>query len=153
MMKESVSSMSNEKRVQQAVEAFMDGKSCSQAVFCVYGPALGIPEEAALRISGAFGGGMGNLSEACGAATGAFMAIGAKGLPKEETYQLVQAFAKEFQAKYGSIHCTNLLGFDLSTENGREGRKNSGLGHEYCAQYVRGAAEILENLLFSDATK
>ena len=153
MMKESVSSMSNEKRVQQAVEAFMDGKSCSQAVFCVYGPAMGIPEEAALRISGAFGGGMGNLSEACGAATGAFMAIGAKGLPKEETYQLVQAFAKEFQAKYGSIHCTNLLGFDLSTENGREGRKNSGLGHEYCAQYVRGAAGILETLLFSDATK
>ena len=116
--------MSNEKRVQQAVDAFMNGKSCSQAVFCVYGPALGIAEEAALRISGAFGGGMGNLSEACGAATGAFMAIGAKGLPKEETYKLVQAFAKEFQAKYGSLHCTNLLGFDLSTENGREGRKN-----------------------------
>ena len=81
--------MSNEKRVQQAVDAFMNGKSCSQAVFCVYGPALGIAEEAALRISGAFGGGMGNLSEACGAATGAFMAIGAKGLPKEETYKLV----------------------------------------------------------------
>ena len=54
--------MSNEKRVQQAVDAFMNGKSCSQAVFCVYGPALGIAEEAALRISGAFGGGMGNLS-------------------------------------------------------------------------------------------
>ena len=72
MMKERVNFMSNEKRVQQAVDAFMNGKSCSQAVFCVYGPALGIAEEAALRISGAFGGGMGNLSEACGAATGAF---------------------------------------------------------------------------------
>ena len=150
MMKESVNFMHNEKRVQQAVAPFMEGKSCSQAVFCVYGPALGIAEEAALRISGAFGGGMGNLSEACGAATGAFMAIGAKGLPKEETYKLVQAFAKEFQAKYGSLHCTNLLGFDLSTENGREGRKNSGLGHEYCAQYVQGAAEILEKLLFAE---
>lgn len=148
-MKESVSFMSDETRVQQAVAAFMGGKSCSQAVFCVYGPALGVPEETALRISGAFGGGMGNLSEACGAATGAFMAIGAKGLPKEETYGLVQAFAKEFEARYGSLHCTKLLGFDLSTENGREGRKNSGLGHEYCAQYVQGAAEILEQLLFS----
>ena len=55
-MKERVNFMSNEKRVQQAVDAFMNGKSCSQAVFCVYGPALGIAEEAALRISGAFGG-------------------------------------------------------------------------------------------------
>nr|WP_320147143.1 C-GCAxxG-C-C family protein [uncultured Anaeromusa sp.] len=145
--------MSNEKRVQQAVEAFMNGKSCSQAVFCVYGPALGIPEEAALRISSAFGGGMGNLSEACGAATGAFMAIGAKGLPKEETYALVQTFAKDFETRYGSLHCTRLLGFDLSTENGREGRKKSGIGHEHCAQYVQGSAEILERLLFADATK
>ena len=34
--------------------------------------------EMALKVSGAFGGGMGHLGETCGAVTGAFMLIGLK---------------------------------------------------------------------------
>lgn len=141
--------MKNE-RVQQAVEAFHNGRSCSQAVFSIYGPVWGVAEADALRISGAFGGGMGCISETCGAVTGSFMALGAMGLQKEETYALVQQFAARFKAQCGSLHCTDLLGCDLSTPEGRAAREASGKGHGYCEQYVRQAAQLLESMVLSD---
>jgi C_GCAxxG_C_C family probable redox protein len=59
--------------VEHAVSCFKDGFSCSQAVLSAYGEQFGLDREMALKVSGAFGGGMGHLGETCGAVTGAFM--------------------------------------------------------------------------------
>jgi len=59
-------------RIEQSVERFRAGHTCSQAVFSVYGSVLGLNEETALRIACPFGGGMGRRAEVCGAVTGAF---------------------------------------------------------------------------------
>ena len=63
-------------RVERAVSSFKEGFRCSQALLSTYGVQFGLNREVALRISEAFGGGMGRMGETCGAVTGAFMVIG-----------------------------------------------------------------------------
>jgi C_GCAxxG_C_C family probable redox protein len=65
-------------KVERAVYCFNQGFSCSQAVLSTYGPKFELDPELALKVSGAFGAGMGRMGETCGAVTGAFMVIGLK---------------------------------------------------------------------------
>ncbi|MBR1782997.1 MAG: C_GCAxxG_C_C family protein [Bacteroidales bacterium] len=43
--------------------------NCAQAVVCTYCDLVGLPEETALDIAGAYGTGMGNMEGTCGANT------------------------------------------------------------------------------------
>ncbi|MBP3889229.1 MAG: C_GCAxxG_C_C family protein [Cellulosilyticum sp.] len=108
-----------EQRKNLAIENFKKGYNCSQAVVCAYCDALGIREEDAFRMAEGFGGGMGRLGETCGAVTGMYMIlslINSKGdldNPREtkmQTYQSIQALAKEFEAKNKSTICRELKG-------------------------------------------
>ena len=56
-----------EDRIQRAVELFMQGYGCSQSVVCAFADLYGLDEEMALRVSAAFGGGVGRLRMMCGA--------------------------------------------------------------------------------------
>jgi C_GCAxxG_C_C family probable redox protein len=112
-------------------------------------------EQTALRVACGFGGGVGRLGLTCGAVTGAVMVIGLKygkvkaddDAAKEKTYALVQEFARRFRARAKSLNCTELLGFDLGTPEGREQVKARNLAMTVCEKAVRDAAEILEELL------
>ena len=89
-------------RVEQAVALFTGGMACSQAILATYGPLFGFDRDEAIRIARGFGGGMGRLSETCGAVTGAFMAIslkfdGTDKQTKEDNYALMQEFARRFK--------------------------------------------------------
>jgi C_GCAxxG_C_C family probable redox protein len=138
-----------------ALSCFNEGFSCSQAVFLAYAEELGLDREAALKIAGPFGGGMGRLAETCGAVSGALMAIGLKygateaadTEAKEKTYALVREFVDRFQARHGSIVCRELLGWDISTPAGHEVAKYRQLFSTLCPNYVESAAEILEEIL------
>ena len=142
-------------QAEYAVARFKEGFSCSQAVLAAYGPALGMEHEMALRVAGAFGGGMGRLGDTCGAVTGAFMVIGLKygktraedDEMKEKAYALVQEFAAAFKTRHGSLMCRALLGCDLSTPEGRAHASQSGLSSTLCPQLVQDAAEILAQIL------
>lgn len=98
---------------------------------------------------------MGHTDETCGAVTGAVMAIGlkyGKGKPedtlsKQKTYDLVQAFAKRFRAEFGSLRCTQLVGFDLSGIEGLEKARQNGVFTSICPRLVKRAVEIAEELL------
>ena len=59
-----------------AVELLGQGFSCSQAVFAVFADELGLERDVALKVASGFGGGIGGTGRACGALTGAIMAIG-----------------------------------------------------------------------------
>ncbi len=50
-------------RVEDATSCLKEGFSCSQAVFPTCGTELGLDREIALRVSEAFGGGMGWMGE------------------------------------------------------------------------------------------
>jgi C_GCAxxG_C_C family probable redox protein len=140
---------------ERAVSCFKETFSCSQAILSTYGPELGLEKEIALKVAGAFGGGMARMGEVCGAVTGAFMVIGLKHgkikvedeEAKEKTYLIVREFVERFKSRNGSIKCRELLGYDISTLEGIKLIKEKKLFYTICVKYVRDAAEIIEELL------
>lgn len=141
--------------LQNAVNTFQEGFSCSQAVLSAFGPDLGLERETALRVAGAFGGGMARTGQTCGAVTGALMVIGLKygqttvdaKQAKEKTYALAREFMRQFEARHGSIACQALLGHDLSTPEGLQLAREKGLFTSLCPKLVADAVEILEGIL------
>ena len=139
-------------RVEQAVALFTGGMACSQAILATYGPLFGFDRDEAIRIARGFGGGMGRLSETCGAVTGAFMAIslkfdGTDKQTKEDNYALMQEFARRFKSKHHSLNCTQLLDGDLGKPEDQAKFRELGRMESHCICYVREAAQHLEELL------
>ena len=139
-------------RVEQAVALFTGGMACSQAILATYGPLFGFDRDEAIRIARGFGGGMGRLSETCGAVTGAFMAIslkfdGTDKQTKEDNYALMQEFARRFKSKHHSLNCTQLLDCDLGKPEDQAKFRELGRMQSHCICYVREAAQHLEDLL------
>ena len=139
-------------RVEQAVALFTGGMACSQAILATYGPLFGFDRDEAIRIARGFGGGMGRLSETCGAVTGAVMAIslkfdGTDKQTKEDNYALMQEFARRFKSKHHSLNCTQLLDCDLGKPEDQAKFRELGRMQSHCICYVREAAQHLEELL------
>jgi len=61
-----------------ALEKFLKGFNCSQAIFITYSQELGLNEEIASKIASPFGGGFASSGYICGVVTGALMVIGLK---------------------------------------------------------------------------
>ena len=141
--------------VEKAVSCFNEGVMCSQAVLSAFAGQFGMDRETALKVSAAFGGGMGRMGEICGAVTGAFMVIGLKygriavtdTKSLEKTNRLVKEFSDRFKSLNGSIVCRELLGCDLSTPDGLKTFVDKKLRDTLCSKLVRDAAEIVEQLL------
>ncbi|MEW6607871.1 MAG: C-GCAxxG-C-C family protein [bacterium] len=142
-------------KVESTVSCFKEGFSCSQALLSTYGVDFGLNREMALKVSGAFGGGMGRMGEICGAVTGAFMVIGLKygktrvedEQTKEKTYSLVREFVDKFKSRNRSIACRELLGCEISTPEGMKIAKEKNLIATLCPKFVQDASEIIEQIL------
>ena len=138
----------------KAKEIFEKKFHCSQAVLAAFAGELGITEEQALKLGGCFGGGM-YKGEVCGAVTGALMALGLKyGQYKEDdlesrqkesamTIEMLERFKKE----NGSYICKELLGCDLSREEGKLEAQEKKLFVEFCPKMVESATRIAEELM------
>jgi len=138
-------------RSEKAVKLFEEGLVCSQAVLSAYCGLLGLEEDVALKIANGFGGGVAKKQEICGAVSGAVMAIGLKygkaqandTAAHEKTYEVIHAFCDAFEKKNGSLICRELLGCSMTRA------QEKGLFDTLCKQYVRSAAQILDELLES----
>lgn len=119
-------------REQKAIDLFMQGYNCSQAVFCACADLYEIPQPLALRIAASFGGGMGRMRLTCGAATAMFMLAG---LEKGQTephdaqqkltnYAFVQDLAEDFKQAHGSMTCSELLAMRAAEAKGEEAVDN-----------------------------
>ena len=143
--------------VSKEVQYFEKGFMCSQAVFASFAEQFGITEKQALQIGACFGGGM-RKAEVCGACTGALMVLGMKyGQFDEndlESRAAQSAKASEFLDKFknrkGSYICREILGCNISTDEGRNYARSNGLYSKYCPEMVRTAAEILTEILGGD---
>lgn len=139
---------------EQAVATFKNRFNCAQSVLSVYAEEAGLDREYALKLACGFGGGMARMGETCGAVTGAFMAIGLNfgatipgdNSDKLRTFEMIGEFARRFKARHGSLLCKDLLGFDMSTPEGKETAKQPG-SFDICPQLVQNAVEILEDLI------
>jgi C_GCAxxG_C_C family probable redox protein len=140
---------------EDALSCFSEGFNCAQSVLAAYCSDFNIDRESALRIAGAFGGGSAGTGETCGAVTGALMTIGLKyGMTdpqnlqaKEKTKEIGRQFLERFVVMYGSSRCRDLLGCDVSTQEGSEQAKSGGLFKTLCPRFVGGASEILHEVL------
>ena len=142
-------------RVEEALAYFAEGFSCAQAVCAAYAPLYGMEREMALRAAGAFGGGMGRSGQMCGAVTGAIIVIGLKhgktqaedNATREMCYALAAEFIRRFETRHGALTCPGLLGCHIGTPEGRALAHDKGLYESICANLVKDAAEILEEVL------
>lgn len=106
-----------EKRVDKAVELFMQGYNCSQAVTAAFADLYGLDTEMALRVSAGFGGGVGRLRMMCGAVSGMVLLAGlAEGQTegddrkgKTECYKSVRSLLDRFKEENYSVICAELL--------------------------------------------
>ena len=104
-------------KVEQAVEYFRNGYSCSQAICGTYSEEFGLSTEQAFKIASGFGGGM-RMGQTCGAVTGALMVLGLKYGEKLKTSEQAAEFIKRYRERRGEVSCRGLLGYDLTTEEG-----------------------------------
>ncbi len=109
--------------------------NCAQTVFSSFAPELGFEEEKAMQIGRYFGGGILHMGDACGAYTGALMALGLAGAD-EETAERFTARFRELQG--GRIECRDLLSFN--EENGGEKKP-------FCDALVLAGVGLLEEFL------
>jgi C_GCAxxG_C_C family probable redox protein len=142
-------------KVEEAIECFSGNCNCCQSIILTYGPQFGLEKDVGIRMGTGFAGGLARHGEVCGAVSGAIIIIGlAHGMKNEndiesrdKTFELVNDFIKRFKEKNESIICRELLDCDLGTPEGRCQAKENGLFKTHCPNFVRNAAEILEELI------
>ncbi len=94
--------------------------NCAQAVACSFAQELNIPEKTLKKLAEGFGGGIAGTKQTCGALCAMLMVYnGLKqpkstlGLPsfneKAKSRVFMQEMFKEFEEKYGSTQCEELL--------------------------------------------
>lgn len=134
-----------QKTAEESVELFKSGLYCSEAILQVYNKHLKLGlNEAAIKMSTAFGAGLGASKCTCGSLTGAVLVLSAlKGRtsPEEsvdEIFALTSELHNRFKEKYKSTCCRVLTKDQVWGEPSH---------HQYCEQFVYGAAEILNELI------
>ncbi len=141
--------------VEKAVEKFKGGLNCSQSIIATYGSSLGLEEDMGVKVAAAFGGGMGHTGKMCGAITGAMMVIGlhcskdgcSRAQAKKKSYALASELINTFQNRHVYTNCKDLIGQDLSTEEGMRVVREDDLFGTLCGVFVHSAARILEEIL------
>ena len=139
---------------ERAVELFVEGYNCAQAVAAAFGDLTGLDEKTAAKMASCFGGGMGRMREVCGAVSGMLMVAGVlygyddpkATKEKRELYAQVQAMAGQFRQELGSIVCRDLLKNPPSDPNPTP-RTEQFYKDRPCARMVATAARIMDEFI------
>ena len=138
----------------KAMELFVEGYNCAQAVAVAFCDITGLDEKTTARMVSPYGGGMGRLREVCGAVSGMFFVLGYlygydnadADETKKELYGRVQDLAGQFREKCGSIICRELLDNPPSDPNPSP-RTAEYYKDRPCAILVKTAAELMDDFI------
>jgi C_GCAxxG_C_C family probable redox protein len=139
--------------IERTVDLFSAGLNCAQAILTVFGEPYGLDTEMAAKLGRPLGGGIGHLAKTCGALTAAALVLGMakdgrdEGEARKASHSCVQDLFKRFAAFHGTTECKELLGADMSTEEGLKKVQEEKLVRKVCPAFVRDTASILEKLL------
>ena len=140
--------------VAEAKDYFAQKYNCSQSTFAPFAKYYGMDLDLAFKIAAPFGGGFGHMGEACGAVSGALMALGlAKGNAvvdrekKHACYHLAAEFQEKFKAEHGSVLCPKLLGLDIGDPDQLQEARNRNLFAEVCPNYIETAVRLMVEIL------
>ena len=145
-------------RVEETIKRHDKGYNCAQAVACTYADLVGLDEETLFKLTEALGAGMGGMEGTCGAVSGACVLAGLVNSTqtgaidfvvcstgnletpnsKGKTYKLSREIVNEFLDKNSSVVCKELKGV------------TTGKVLRPCADCIKDAAKIAEEVLFSD---
>lgn len=142
-------------RVEKALNQFATGCNCCQSITTAFGPDYDLDSQNALKIGAAFGGGMSRLGNTCGAVSGALMIIGMAfrntdpedAENKEHVYEIGQRFLNKFMELHNTVMCRELIGIDMNDEQDLQRARETGIFEEKCPNFVKTAAQLLENIL------
>ncbi|WP_237036942.1 C-GCAxxG-C-C family protein [Mediannikoviicoccus vaginalis] len=128
------------------------GCNCAQIVFSYFAEKNGLDINKALKISSAFGGGMGK-GDICGAITGAYMALGLiygndlENSDRSILKQKLKEFDLEFEKISSERRCEDILGVNVGdTEKVREFAKENPDFKAVCPKLVINSIKIIESL-------
>ncbi|MBN2192716.1 MAG: C_GCAxxG_C_C family protein [Polyangiaceae bacterium] len=141
--------------VELCVRRFLDGASCTQALFSTFTEDSGLDLETRLRLASAFGSGVRLTDGPCGALVGALLVLGLRegySEPRDvdgrrALHVVSGRLTSAFTELHGSVLCREINGFDLSTEQGRADANRARVRTLRCVEVVRGTAELLETIL------
>ena len=148
-----------DERVNRAVDNFMAGYGCCQAVVAAFADLYGVDDTLAKRLAAGFGGGVGRMRMMCGAVSGIVILVGldcgqTEGSDREgksACYKVVQELLEKSKQENGSIICAEILGIQ-GHEKASSSYVASARTAEYykkrpCAAKVESAARIFANYL------
>ena len=138
----------------QAMEYFMEGYNCAQAVLMAYADKIGMDAKACAKFSSSFGGGMGRMREVCGAVSGMLMVAGVlygydgpeEGSIKKAHYERVQYLAGKFREEAGNIICRDILK-NPPSDPAPSPRTEEYYKQRPCARMVMVAAQLLDEFI------
>lgn len=139
---------------QKAMELFLGGYNCAQAVAVAFCDVTGLGEKETARMIAAFGGGMGRMREVCGAVSGMLFVLSylygydtpGDDVAKKVLYTNVQDLAGQFRDQVGSIICREILKNPASDPNPTP-RNAEFYAKRPCARMVFTAADILDRFI------
>jgi C_GCAxxG_C_C family probable redox protein len=143
-------------KVKRAVETYQTtGFNCAQSVLSAFAPQLGMDRDTAMKVACGLGAGMGRSGNVCGAVTGGMLVLGLiYGMvdpelqeDKEKTYDQILKLLNRIKAIHGSDNCTDLMGVDIGTPEGRQEAQEKELSDKICSKIVGDVTRILEELL------
>ena len=110
-------------------------QNCAQAVTSTYCDLVGLDEQTALDIAGAYGTGMGDMEGTCGALICAGMIVGMATKDRIKSRARMKEMMEKFQARNGATQCRLLKGV------------GTGIVLRDCPDCVADACEFLEEYL------
>ena len=131
------------------------GFLCSESVLKALSETVDMESELIPRIATGFGAGIGRHGEICGALSGAIMGLSLKfgrNHPSEtpedtSPYEFSQIMLNLFVTRFGQIRCSDLLGLDISSEEGLQAYRKRSCWETKCRDFVREATGLAYDLL------
>jgi C_GCAxxG_C_C family probable redox protein len=140
---------------------FLDDRNqfgCAETTFIVLKGAYGLDDPMDAAAAMALNGGVAYSGGACGAITGAALAVGMLAERRIDDHRAAKVVARrqvanlieEFRAEHGSIDCRDLIGFDLSAPGEHEAFIAGGAWREKCMRQVEFAVTRMAPLADED---
>lgn len=134
-----------------AIEGFL----CSESVLLALSNILKVESDIIPRIATGFGGGIGRHGEICGALSGAIIGLGlqfGRSHPSETPegqppYQFSQTMMNLFISRFGHIRCRDLLGIDISCQEGLQRYRRERLWENKCQEIIQVTSGLAYDLL------
>ena len=134
-------------RKDEAVLHFNEGFNCCKAVVSAFTADIELDEKTKQCMNTPYRALLGRPQGLCGVVAGAVRIIELSQGNKADAMDLISEFKEKFLALNESVDCSELLGCDLSTDEGKFKEMEENLCATHCVKYVSDAVDILEEVI------